>query len=116
MDVQKLKDFSDKEQGLEGIGSERYKIKLGWNSSLPRTSSKVCVKSEEKLCDLGSAFVRCKAMKDGAPNVQFLCFHAVAKNSLSLLQDSSKTLSLTVKPAVLELLFCLCKWARSGLI
>lgn len=53
-------------------------------------------------------------MKDGAPNVQFLCFHAVAMNSLILLQDNSKTLSPLVKPAVLELLFCLCKWACSG--
>lgn len=53
-------------------------------------------------------------MKGGVQNVQFLYFHAVVKNSLILLQGSSKTLSLLVKPAVLELLFCLCKWARSG--
>lgn len=49
LDVQNLKNYSDKEQELEGIESDRWKMKLGQKSSLPCTLSKVGVKSEEHL-------------------------------------------------------------------
>lgn len=49
LDVQNLKNYSDKEQELEGIESDKWKMKLGQKSSLPCTLSKAGVKSEEHL-------------------------------------------------------------------
>lgn len=47
--VKNLKNYSGKEQELEGIESDRWKMKLGQKSSLPCPLSKVRAKSEAHL-------------------------------------------------------------------